>query len=152
MDGCVVYKGRYYSPHVYIIVSRDVIYIGETQRLPIRRWSDHLSKSGSFYKKLDKYLNGGGCVESYMSSLNFFGYCCHSAFSDINFNYCGYLVPTQALEHKLHELIIETKPFGSEKTVISETKKTMPRYFEHWDYVNEIAQKVLSVAIKELAL
>jgi hypothetical protein len=35
------------APHVYLIISCGCVYIGETQRHPVGRWTQHLSPEGS---------------------------------------------------------------------------------------------------------
>ncbi|HDZ9329989.1 TPA: hypothetical protein RUZ39_003945 [Vibrio cholerae] len=151
MGEYTVIKGGYYSPHVYFIVAKDVIYIGETQVLPIRRWSSHLDSSGSFSKKLDKYLRGG-CKALYMKSISFCSYSCLDELETIQHEYCGYRIPTQALEHKIHEILISEKTFGNDRVVISETLKTAPRQFFHWNEIEIIAKNIVEEAKIKLAL
>lgn len=142
MSGSGFVTGSYYEPHVYFIISKDVIYIGETQVIPVRRWSAHLDSNGSFTKKLRKFLDGE-CNQDYLNSLSFFSISCKELLSDIEGDYCGFRIPTQALEHKLHELVKTKASFGSHMTVISETKKTAPRNFFHWEKIEKIATKCI---------
>lgn len=151
MNKINIIKGRYHSPHVYFILTKDVIYIGETQVIPIKRWSSHLGTNGSFTKKLEKYLDGT-CASSYMDSVMFCSYSCFDELTPFQGNYCGYKIPTQALEHKLHEIIIGDKTFGTNITVLSETVKTAPRYFYHWNEVAKIANKIVNKTKDKLAL
>lgn len=139
MSGSGIVKSGYFTPHVYFIFAHDVIYIGETQHIPVRRWSSHLDKSGSFSKKLNAYLDGG-CNKLYLNSLSFFSISCLELLNNIQGDYCGYRIPTQALEHKLHEIIQTKRVFGGNIEVISETKKTAPRNFYHWGEIEDIAQ------------
>jgi hypothetical protein len=134
-------SGGYHTPHIYFIFSHEVIYIGETQVIPVRRWSSHLDSGGSFTKKLKKYLDGKS-TQKYMDSLNFISFSCLDMLKDIQKSYCGYRIPTQALEHKLHEIAIAESIFGSEKIVLSETNKTVPRTFYHWSDIDDLARAV----------
>ena len=151
MNNFNIVRGGYYSPHVYFILARDVIYIGETQFIPIKRWSAHLGLGGSFNKKLDKHLDGAS-NSNYMSSIIFCSYACVAELSLVQEYYCGYKVPTQALEHKLHEIVSSKKTFGKDKCILSETVKTAPRKFYHWNEITEIANKIINETIKKLAL
>ncbi|EHU0384522.1 hypothetical protein KY019_002909 [Vibrio cholerae] len=147
MGRCNIIDGGYYNPHVYFIFAKEVIYIGETQMIPIKRWSSHLSSNGSFSKKLNRHLDGE-CVSSYMTDIRFCSYSCYTELSSIEKYYCGYRIPTQALEHKLHEIVISDKTFGTEKKILSETLKTAPRRFYHWDEITELAKLI----VKEVKL
>lgn len=138
MSGSGIVKSSYHSPHIYFIFSKEVIYIGETQVIPVRRWSSHLDKSGSFSKKLVKHLDGGKQL-GYLASLSFYSISCHGLLGSMEKNYCGYRIPTQALEHKIHEIVLSNSLFGTNKKVISETIKTKPKHFDHWDEIEEIA-------------
>ncbi|MCL1076572.1 hypothetical protein D5R81_00035 [Parashewanella spongiae] len=151
MNKWTILGGSLHCPHIYIILSKDVIYIGETQKLPFSRWHSHIGKSGSFSKNLDKFLGGTSCY-SYMKSLSFCSFPCANELKGIQSDYCGFRIPTQALEHKLHELMILEKPFGSDKKIISETTKTAPRHFYHWPEIDIIAKDLLASLKKELAL
>lgn len=143
MSGSGIVKSGYFTPHVYFIFAHDVIYIGETQHIPVRRWSSHLDKSGSFTKKLNNYLDGG-CMQPYLNSLSFFSISCFELLRDMQSEYCGYRIPTQALEHKLHEIVQSKGVFGSSIKVISETKKTAPRNFFHWNEIEDIAESCIT--------
>lgn len=136
-------SGGYHTPHVYFIFSNEVIYIGETQVLPIRRWSSHLDSSGSFTKKLKRYLEGES-TQKYMAALRFHSFSCFDMLAEIQKDYCGYRIPTQALEHKLHEIVISESILGPRKVVLSETNKTAPRTFYHWEQIELLARKTIS--------
>jgi len=135
-------SASYHSPHVYFIFSKDVLYIGETQVIPVRRWSTHLDKGGSFFKKLIKHLDGESEFE-YLNSLSFFSIPCKDILNTIMDSYCGYRIPTQALEHKLHEMVMTQYTFGNAVKVISETTKTTPKHFGHWKEIDKIAEACL---------
>lgn len=150
MSGSGMIVGSYHQPHVYFIVARDVVYIGETQVIPVRRWSSHLDSTGSFTKKLKKFLDGESNME-YLNSLSFFSISCKELLINIEKHYCGYRIPTQALEHRIHELVAAGKLFGTNTTIISETKKTAPRNFYHWEYIDKIASKCVKKILQQKA-
>lgn len=143
MSGSGIVRGGYFTPHIYFIFSYDVIYIGETQHIPVRRWSSHLDKSGSFSKKLQKHVDGA-CYKKYLGDLSFYSVSCLELLSVMQKDYCGYRIPTQALEHKIHELVQSKSTFGANIKVISETKKTAPRNFFHWDEIEGIAHSCIN--------
>lgn len=136
-------RSGYYCPHIYFIFSLDVVYIGETQIIPVRRWSSHLDSTGSFSKKLDKNLSSKRKKE-YLDSLSFYSLSCLDDLRSMEKSYCGYRIPTQALEHKLHEIVKTQAIFGRGVKVISETKRTAPRNFDHWKEVEMVAERFLS--------
>lgn len=142
-------RSGFYSPHVYFIFTNDILYIGETQRIPVKRWSSHLDKNGSFIKNLNKYLSGSS-NEEYLKSLCFLSICCFDNLKDMQSQYCGFKVPAQALEYKLHEIVMTESYFGRDVKVISETEKTMPRNFYHWNEVEKIAQIYLAKISREI--
>lgn len=141
ISGSVV--SGYYTPHVYFIFAKDVLYVGETQHIPVRRWSSHLASNGSFMKKLKRYLQGGNERE-YIASLAFYSFGCKEALAAIQRDYSGYRIPTQALEHKIHEIVQTECSFGGEIKLLSETNKTAPRFFSHWEDVEKIARKAIN--------
>lgn len=143
MSGSGIVKSGYFTPHVYFIFACDVVYIGETQHIPVRRWSSHLDKSGSFSKSLAKHLDGG-CNKRYLNSLSFFSVSCFELLAGMQADYCGYRIPTQALEHKLHEIVQSKRVFGNGMTVISDTSKTAPRNFFHWSEIESIAESCIT--------
>lgn len=145
MSGMV--KSSYYEPHIYFILSHNLIYIGETQNISVRRWSSHLDKSGSFNKKLDANISTID-KEFYLNNLNFYSFSCKDFLSEIQKSYCGYRIPTQAIEHKIHEILLTELPFGKEKKVISETIKTAPRNFYHWNEANIFATKCIDAVFE----
>lgn len=49
-----LYSGFDYKPHIYFIIKENCLYIGETQRNPVRRWGNHIYERGSFSKNLYK--------------------------------------------------------------------------------------------------
>ncbi|WP_027671809.1 GIY-YIG nuclease family protein [Rheinheimera baltica] len=143
MSGSGIVRGSYYEPHVYFIFSKTVVYIGETQNIPIRRWSSHLDSNGSFCKNLKRHL-GGLSNQDYLNGMSFYSFSCKNELSDIQLHYCGYRIPTQALEHRLHEIVLSKLVFGNNISVISETTKTAPRNFYHWDDIDRIAVRLIN--------
>lgn len=142
-----IIKSSYYEPHIYFIFSKDLIYIGETQNISVRRWSSHLDKNGSFNKKMEKHLSGIS-KDKHLEDLSFYSFSCYNFLNKIQEKYCGYKIPTQAIEHKIHEIVIKNSTFGSEKKVISETIKTAPRNFYHWDYIADFSHECINTVLK----
>jgi hypothetical protein len=134
------------GPHIYFIQVRDLLYVGETQKHPVIRWSDHLGSQGSFWQAA---LNRG-CVElDPDEQVSFYAYQL-SQFTD-GVPEVQIKQTTQAVEHELH-VVLRARPslLGSVFRIISSTDKTAPRTFRQWALVESIAEAIageLAVAL-----
>ena len=125
------------APHVYLIISCGCVYIGETQRHPVGRWTQHLSPEGS----LRLALNAQDDVVFDLSS--------QIAFFAVEIGSLPALFPevqvksaTQAVEHEIH-MLLRAQPtyLGAAMKVISDTEKTAPRAFRRWDIAAQLAEE-----------
>ena len=125
------------APHVYLIISCGCVYIGETQRHPVGRWTQHLSPEGS----LRLALNAQDDVVFDLSSP--------IAFFAVEIGSLPALFPevqvksaTQAVEHEIH-MLLRAQPtyLGAAMKVISDTEKTAPRAFRRWDIAAQLAEE-----------
>ncbi len=123
------------GPYLYSILARDLLYVGETQRHPVLRWSQHLASDGSFRTA----ATSRALVELKASD--------RVAFFAFDLSELGTLFPagqvknaTQAVEHELH-MLLRARPslLGTEVTIISDTEKTAPRAFRRWDIAGRLA-------------
>lgn len=119
-SGCVCGVRR--APYIYFICKSRFLYIGETQNIPIFRWSQHLELEGSFSKAL---LVRDPEVLQQNSPFYFFSYKCEQI--------CAAAQPiewkriTQFVEHQVHVNVIKNmKMFGRDLEIISDTTRTAP--------------------------
>lgn len=126
------------APHVYLIMSCGCVYIGETQRHPVGRWSQHLGPQGSVRLAL-----------SAQDDVTF-DLSCPISFFAVEIGSLPALFPqvqvksaTQAVEHEIH-MLLRARPtyLGVAMKVISDTEKTAPRAFRRWDIAAELAEEV----------
>lgn len=110
-------------PHIYFIVKDEYIYVGETQKTPILRWSSHLNK-GSFEINLTK--KDYEILNNNLPTL-FFAFSCEEI-KTFSSTYSSKSL-TQYVEHLVHLTIISNKNFKKFK-LISNTKKTCPLIFD----------------------
>jgi hypothetical protein len=124
-----------YSPHIYFIRKDRFLYIGETQRNPVFRWSEHLTEEGSFQKALIKRDE-----DIYLSdlSIEFFAYRCTKIESDVGL--IDRRRVTQFVEHALHVKAICT---GLRWELISDTTQTAPAVCKY-DWVDELVDDIYS--------
>ncbi|MDX2244934.1 MAG: hypothetical protein NW224_30025 [Leptolyngbyaceae cyanobacterium bins.302] len=127
------------GPIIYFIVAYDVLYIGETQHHPVERWNAHLSPKGSFRTNL---LKKGDPEIDYFGDLRLFAYYCQTITQ--NFPKVQWKTVTQAVEHEAHGYVLQyPSRIGKYYNVISDTEKTAPSRFKHWDLAKRIAGEIL---------
>jgi len=127
------------APHVYFIHVHQFLYVGETQKHPVVRWSQHLGPQGSFRLALATR----GHVDFDPSE--------RIAFYAVEIRTLPKLFPqvqikaaTQAVEHEVHMLLRARPSFlGPALQVISDTEKTAPRAFRHWDIAAGLAESAV---------
>jgi predicted GIY-YIG superfamily endonuclease len=129
------------APYVYFIKKGYLLYIGETQRNPILRWSEHL-QDGSFQRALLK-----ADEEVYLSDLHteFYAYRC--ILIETTIKEVERKRATQYVEDALHNTIIcRGLPLSNIK-LISDTTRTAPlgyKYRHISSIVDEIYDKFAS--------
>jgi hypothetical protein len=137
---------------VYFIFSKDLLYIGETQKITFSRWVQHFYKSGTFTKKIKKY---GDSDFDYVSRVNLLSV----ELTDlrIDFPEVRWKTLTQAIEHSVHTELCKSQsdliksyyekyePEIRRFQLVSDTSKTCPRGIPQsdWNYANVYAKKIL---------
>jgi hypothetical protein len=131
-------SARLTGPHVYFICARDLLYIGETQKHPVIRWSDHLSLRGSFRAAV---VSRGFSDLGLDEQIHFHAY--QLAESVAAIPEVQIKQATQAVEHELH-VLLRARPslLGGGLAIISDTEKTAPRTFKHWALAQGIAKAI----------
>ena len=137
MAGAV--RGPLRGPFIYAIVTRDLVYIGETQTHPVMRWGSHLQLAGSF--RLALAASGDPEVD-YFGDISFCAVRCRTVESE--FPPSLLKTATQAVEHRLHVTLCRRPGvLGRPLRLISDTEKTAPRRFDRWTLAQDIATAVL---------
>jgi hypothetical protein len=130
------------APYVYFIKRGYLLYIGETQKNPIIRWSDHLSETGSFRNAI---LRVDDEVLTKNFSTNFYAYRC--GVIEAYVQNVEYKRATQFIEHELHSRIMCWGiPSEIDIKVISNTIRTAPLGYNYeWltQYVNLIYERFI---------
>lgn len=137
---------------VYFVFSKDLLYIGETQKITFSRWIQHFYYKGTFYKKVNKL---GYNVSDYLKELNLLS---------VELTEVREIYPenkwksiTQAIEHSLHELLEQNranliqyyyrKYYGDIDyyQIISDTSRTAPKYIPQsdWDFARNYAKNLM---------
>lgn len=137
---------------VYFIFSKDLLYIGETQKITFSRWVQHFYKKGTFSKKV--HIHGNSDID-YFSKINLLSIelkAIREHFPEIRWK-----AMSQAVEHSLHEHLSITKSKLLENyydkyepgidlfKIVSDTSKTAPRSISKgdWDYARKYASEIL---------
>lgn len=137
---------------VYLIFSKDLLYIGETQRIAISRWVQHIYQKSNFYKKVQTL---GFDFNEYSSSVHFVSV----ELTEIraNFPENRWRVITQAVEHAMHEILYMSRSELLEAyyrkyytdidyyRIISDTSRTAPTKIPNsdWEFARNYANQVL---------
>lgn len=143
---------------VYFIFSKDVIYVGETQKISFSRWVQHFYKSGTFAKKIKSLENN----YNYLEKVNLISI----ELLEIRELYPAikWKTLTQAVEHSLHILLKKSpslllnsyytnyEPEFESFKIISDTSKTAPRYLgsSDWHFANQYSNHVLNKVIEHI--
>ncbi|WP_295221295.1 hypothetical protein [uncultured Chryseobacterium sp.] len=119
---------------IYFIFSKELLYIGETQKITFSRWVQHFYKQGTFTSKIQKY---GDPDIDYFKHINLLSV----ELNDIRENFLEHRwkIITQAVEHSLHEVLITSRsqllktyyekyePHVDIYKIVSDTSRTAPR-------------------------
>ena len=135
------------EPSIYVIVKRNCIYIGETQRLPVSRWGEHLCNFGTFSKKLYEYNDE--LAESNKFALYFFAYRCQELLEHFQ---AKDLIKrnTQYIEDLLHRKFVSHN-ICTKFTLISDTEKTAP-IRSNTDQAEIIAESIFEAILEDLKI
>ncbi len=130
-------------PYIYFIVKGRYLYIGETEKAPVIRWSDHL-KGGSFSKNLILVD-----PEIYNNDLEtfFFAYQCEKIYYTTKPE--EYKSVTKYIEHLLHVKAISSRLIGPKYEIISDTRKTVP-FSCKYVWANRYSEAILELFIEDL--
>jgi hypothetical protein len=145
-------RGELYGSYVYFIFARELLYIGESQKIAFTRWHSHLYSSGNLSKKIVEF---GDPEIKYSKYLNFISVDCHEIreqFPEVRWKSI-----TRAVEHNLHlNLFISQKemircyyqkyePKVERFKIVSDTSRTAPSSLEpqFWEFANDYAKKIL---------
>lgn len=138
---------------VYFIFSKELLYIGETQKITFSRWVQHFYKKGTFAQKIR--LHGNPEID-YLSDINLLSI----ELDDIrsNFSEVRWRLITQAVEHSLHEILHKSKsqmieayyhkysPEVEIYKIVSDTTRTAPKSIpiEEWEFARAYATDILN--------
>lgn len=127
------------APHVYLIISCGCVYIGETQRHPVGRWTQHLAPQGSVRLALSAQDDVTFDPSSPMSFFAVEIGSLPALFPEVQVKSA-----TQAVEHEIHKLLRARPTYlGAAMKVISDTEKTAPRAFRRWDIAAQLAEEAV---------
>jgi hypothetical protein len=138
---------------VYLIFSKDLVYIGETQKNAISRWIQHIYYKSSFYKSI---LRHGLNFNDYSENIHFISIELEEIRESFPEN--RWLSITRAVEHAIHEILFASKSELIEAyykkyyddidyyLIISDTSKTVPTKIpsSEWKFAREYANKILT--------
>lgn len=141
-------KGELKGAFIYFIFAKDLLYIGETQKIAIARWYSHLYQNGTLLKNIQ---NHGKNPADYTNSLHFVSVKC----TDIQKEYpeIKWKTITQAVEHSIHKVLYLSQvalidayykkyaPEVNRFEIISDTTRTAPTriHFTEWQYADKYA-------------
>lgn len=132
-----------YLPYIYFIIKENCLYIGETQRSPVRRWGSHIYEKGSFSKNLYKH-------SSYIYFLDteifFFSYALFEIEKYIKKPYIKR--ETQYIEAEIHRLFFKSI-INTKYNLISNVIRTDPGNSYNQIKSNEFAKKIFNEFLKE---
>ncbi len=136
-----VIKGKQRSPYIYAIAKGYCLYIGETQRIPVSRWGEHLSPQGTFMRLLREADEE---IWEDSGDMLFVGVQCDEIAS-LPVEEQKFV--SQYLEHKIHEkCILNMHMLGPFEKIISDTLRTAPagcRYLPWMEVlVNEVFNEI----------
>lgn len=132
-----IIRAKDLSPYVYFIKRGYLLYIGETQKNPVFRWSEHFSLNGSFRNAIIRVDEE---ILTRNLFTNFYAYRC--AVIEESVKEIERKRATQFIEHELHSRIMcKGLPSEMEIKVISNTVRTAPMGYNYrWltKYVDSI--------------
>lgn len=152
-------KGDLEGAFIYFIFAKELIYIGETQKVTFARWYSHLYKGGTLQEKL-KSIDAD--PKEYLSQLNFLSISCLEVQND--FPKVKWKTITQAVEHSIHVMLHKSQkeiieayykkylPSVNRYRIISDTSRTRPRRIPNvdWEYADVYAERVVKEVCKFL--
>jgi hypothetical protein len=145
-------KGELKGAFIYFIFAKELLYIGETQKIAIARWYSHLYQNGTLLKNIQ---NHGKNPLEYTNSLHFISIKCNEIQED--FPEIRWKTITQAVEHSIHKVLYMSQisllqsyyhkyaPDVIRYEIISDTKRTAPVRIptEEWHYADNYAKNIV---------
>lgn len=127
-----------YEPYIYFIIKENCLYIGETQRSPVRRWGSHLYEHGSFSKNLYKHSS---YIYFLDTEIYFFSY----ALSKIQeyFEKSYLKRETQYIEAEIHRLFFKSI-INTKYNLISNVIRTDPGNSYNASVSNRVANEIFN--------
>ncbi len=152
-------KGELKGAYLYFIFAKELLYIGETQKIAIARWYAHLYKNGTLLKNIEKE---GKNPNDYIQSLNFLSISCSEIQND--FPEIRWKTITQAVEHSVHKILYKSQmaliksyyqkyePDVDSYQIISDTSRTKPSRIppSEWEYADKYAVSVVETVCNYL--
>jgi hypothetical protein len=141
-----IVQAKEISPYIYFIKKGYLLYIGETQKNPVMRWSEHLSEEGSFRQAVIRVDEE---VLKIDSLIYFYAYHCSAIEEDVSI--VERRRATQYVEHQLHTRIVSKGiPSESEIRIISNTVRTAPLGYKY-SWLNASVDSIYEMFINDLA-
>ena len=139
--------------YIYFIFAKELLYIGETQKIAFVRWTNHLYKYGTLTKKINEF--GNPDVNYKKINLNFVSVNCLTIRRD--FTEIRWKTITQAVEHSVHKLLYSSQSLlinsyydkyendVKQYKIISDTSRTAPSAIpkSEWDFSDRYAAEVI---------
>lgn len=137
---------------IYFIFSKELLYIGETQKITFSRWIQHFYKQGTFTNKVKKYGNPDIDYFMHINLLSVELNLIREKYSEHRWR-----VLTQAVEHSLHENLITSRssllkayyekyePQVDIYKIVSDTSRTAPRNLpkDEQEFVKQYCSDIL---------
>lgn len=132
-------------PYIYFIIKGEYLYIGETQKIPTIRWSNHLAINGSFSNNLRLRDD-----EMYHKNIEiqFYAYSCDTIYEITKPEERRGV--TQYIEYLLHVKAICDPILGPRYSLISDTIRTAPLTCEY-DWANDLSDEIIKAFKEDLA-
>lgn len=134
--------------YIYFIFSKELLYIGETQKITFSRWVQHFYKSGTFSKKIEKFGVSGINYIDDVKLLSIELVEIREEFPELRWK-----TLTQAIEHSIHVELYKSQrkliknyyekyePGVNRFSLVSDTSKTCPKSIssKEWRYAENFA-------------
>ena len=137
-------SSRRQYPHIYAIVKRHCLYIGETQQHLACRWGQHLIPGGSFDTNLKladiQLWHSDDPIQCYGFALE----------KVATISRVEHKVVSQFIEHRVHELCyLNLRQLAGIEMIISDTVRTAPRRCKY-NWASDLSGEVFAVLSEKL--
>lgn len=138
-------EGRLVAPYIYFIIIKSFLYVGETQKLPFIRWTEHISVGGSLFQKLQSHESTGLLHEA---PLKFGWLLCEEVLRGCSAE--DRRRGVQWVEDEIHMKIAESGAVSSRYQLISNTLRTSPRRYRGNDLLKQLVDRAFQTIIRSL--